>query len=415
VSRRLVVEADGGSRGNPGPSAYGAVVRDPATGKALVELADHLGTTTNNVAEYTGLLEGLRAALEVDPDALIEARLDSKLVVEQMSGRWAIKNDALRRIALAARDLVDRERVTYTWVPREKNKAADALANESMDNVERGRSGRVRRILRDAEDAGGLDTSAGSLSPEEAATTLDAEVLDSGTVQGGARRPRPAIVGWGPDLGPPTVTLVVRHGVTAHSLERKFSGSGTTFDPPLVAEGIAQAELAAAELERRGGGDVLVCSPMLRTRQTAEILGAAIGLVPVVVEGLQEGDFGDWDGFTFGEVMARWPQEMSAWLSSPDVAPPGGESLRQIAARVSLALDQVLTAHPGRKVIVAAHVGTIRAMTARALGSPLESMNRMELAPASITTLTWYGDGNASMRSFAEQGHLAGSKHTWIP
>ena len=144
----------------------------------------------------------------------------------------------------------------------------------------------------------------GSLSPEEAATTLDAEVLDSGTVQGGARRPRPAIVGWGPDLGPPTVTLVVRHGVTAHSLERKFSGSGTTFDPPLVAEGIAQAELAAAELERRGGGDVLVCSPMLRTRQTAEILGAAIGLVPVVVEGLQEGDFGDWDGFTFGEVMA---------------------------------------------------------------------------------------------------------------
>ncbi len=145
MTRRLVVEADGGSRGNPGPAAYGALVRDPVTGKALVELADHLGTTTNNIAEYTGLLEGLRAALEVDPDALIEARLDSKLVVEQMSGRWAIKNDALRRIALQARDLVDRERVTYTWVPREKNKAADALANESMDNVERGRSGRVRR------------------------------------------------------------------------------------------------------------------------------------------------------------------------------------------------------------------------------------------------------------------------------
>jgi probable phosphoglycerate mutase len=404
VTRRLVVEADGGSRGNPGPAAYGAVVRDPLTGKALVELADHLGTATNNVAEYTGLLEGLRAALEVDPDALIEARLDSKLVVEQMSGRWAIKNDALRRIALQARDLVERERVTYTWVPREKNKAADALANESMDNVERGRSGRVRRVLS---------------GPGDVAASLDAEVLDSGTVAAmpapAGSGPRPAIVGWGPDLGPPTVTVVVRHGVTAHSLERKFSGSGGTYDPPLVAEGIAQAELAAAELERRGGGDVLVCSPMLRTRQTADILGAAIGLAPVVVEGLQEGDFGDWDGFTFGEVMARWPEEMSAWLSSPDIAPPGGESLRQIAARVSRALDGVLQQHPGRKVVVAAHVGTIRAMTARALGSPLESMNRMELAPASITTLTWYADGNASMRSFAEQGHLAGSKHTWIP
>jgi probable phosphoglycerate mutase len=366
----------------------------------LVELADHLGTTTNNVAEYTGLLEGLRAALAVDPDAMIEARLDSKLVVEQMSGRWAIKNDALRRIALQARDLVDRERVTYTWVPREKNKAADALANESMDNVERGRSGRVLRVLDDSGDA---------------ASTLDSEVLDSGATQGAARTPRPAIVGWGPDLGPPTVTVVVRHGVTAHSLERRFSGSGGQFDPPLVAEGIGQAELAAAELERRGGGDVLVSSPMLRTRQTADILGAAIGLAPIVVDGLQEGDFGEWDGFTFGEVMARWPQEMSAWLSSPDVAPPGGESLRQISTRVSRALDQVLAEHTGRKIVVAAHVGTIRAMTARALGSPLESMNRMELAPASITTLTWYGDGNASMRSFAEQGHLAGSKHTWIP
>ena len=400
MSRRLVVEADGGSRGNPGPAAYGAVVRDPVSGKALVELADHLGTTTNNVAEYTGLLEGLRAALDVDPDAMIEARLDSKLVVEQMSGRWAIKNDALRRIALQARDLVDRERVTYTWVPREKNKAADALANESMDNVERGRSGRVRRVLDGSGDA---------------ASTLDSEVLDSGATQGETRKPRPAIVGWGPDLGPPTVTVVVRHGVTAHSLERRFSGSGGQFDPPLVAEGIGQAELAAAELERRGGGDVLVSSPMLRTRQTADILGAAIGLAPIVVQGLQEGDFGEWDGFTFGEVMARWPQEMSAWLSSPDVAPPGGESLRQISMRVSRALDQVLAEHPGRKIVVAAHVGTIRAMTARALGSPLESMNRMELAPASITTLTWYGDGNASMRSFAEQGHLAGSKHTWIP
>ena len=400
MSRRLVVEADGGSRGNPGPAAYGAVVRDPVSGKALVELADHLGTTTNNVAEYTGLLEGLRAALDVDPDAMIEARLDSKLVVEQMSGRWAIKNDALRRIALQARDLVDRERVTYTWVPREKNKAADALANESMDNVERGRSGRVRRVLGDSGDA---------------ASTLDSEVLDSGATDGAIRKPRPAIVGWGPDLGPPTVTVVVRHGVTAHSLERRFSGSGGQFDPPLVAEGVGQAELAAAELERRGGADVLVSSPMLRTRQTADILGAAIGLAPIVVEGLQEGDFGEWDGFTFGEVMARWPQEMSAWLSSPDVAPPGGESLRQISARVSRALDQVLAEHTGRKIVVAAHVGTIRAMTARALGSPLESMNRMELAPASITTLTWYGDGNASMRSFAEQGHLAGSKHTWIP
>jgi len=394
VSRRLVVEADGGSRGNPGPAAYGAVVREAATGEVLVELADHLGVTTNNVAEYTGLLEALRAAVEIDPDAEIEARLDSKLVVEQMSGRWAIKNEALRRIALQARDVVPRERVTFTWVPRERNKAADALANESMDAVERGRSGTIRRHRSDA---------------------FEVETQVAPVPEGVHLQPRPAIVGWGPDIGAPTVTLIVRHGVTEHSLQRRFSGSGGRFDPELAPQGVAQAEAAADEVAKRGGGDVLVCSPMTRTRQTAAIIGARTGLTPVVVEGLEEGRFGEWDGFTFAEVMASWPDEMAAWLASPDVAPPGGESLREIYTRVGAALDRVLAEHTGKRVLVAAHVGTIRALTARALGTPMESMNRMELAPASITTLTWYADGNASMRSFAESGHLEGLAQTWTP
>jgi broad specificity phosphatase PhoE len=207
----------------------------------------------------------------------------------------------------------------------------------------------------------------------------------------------------------------VRHGVTAHSLERRFSGSGGRFDPELAPLGIAQVEAAAGEVALRGGGDVLVCSPMIRTRQTAAIIGARIGLEPVVVEGLQEGRFGEWDGYTFAEVMERWPDEMAAWLASPDVAPPGGESLREVYERVSGALDRVLADHTGKRIVVAAHVGTIRSLTARALGAPLGSMNRMELAPASITTLTWYADGNASMRSFAEASHLEGQHQTWLP
>ena len=393
MNRRLVVEADGGSRGNPGPAAYGALVREAATGEVLVELAEHLGVTTNNVAEYTGLLEGLRAAMEIDPEADVEARLDSKLVVEQMSGRWAIKNETLRRIALQARDAAPREQVTYTWVPRERNKAADALANESMDAVERGRSGTIRRARTDAFE-----------------TEIQASPVPTAEL-----RPKPAIVGWGPDLGSPTVTLIVRHGVTQHSLERRFSGSSGLFDPPLIDQGIAQAEAAAGEVAQRGGGDVLLCSPMLRTRQTAAIIGARVGLEPIVVDGLQEGRFGDWEGLTFAEVMTGWPDLMADWLASPDVSPPGGESVRAVVIRVSSALDGILEAHPGRRIIVAAHVGSIRAMTTRALGSPLESMNRMELAPASITTLTWYSDGNASMRSFAESGHLEGLGHVWTP
>jgi len=391
VTRRLIVEADGGSRGNPGPAAYGAVVREAATGEALVELAGHLGVTTNNVAEYTGLLEGLRAAMDVDPDAVVECRLDSKLVVEQMSGRWSIKNDALRRIALQARDVVARDRISYTWVPREQNKAADALANESMDAVEKGRGdGLIRRRLTDAYE-----------------TEAEQDPVPPG--------PRPAIVGWGPDIGPPTVTLLVRHGVTEHSVERRFSGSGGRFDPELTELGLQQAAAAAAELEARGGAEVLVCSPMRRTRQTADVIGERIGLRPIAVPGLEEARFGEWDGHTFAEVMTRWPDAMADWLASPDVAPPGGESLREVYARVSAALDSVLADHAGRRIVVAGHVGSIRSLTARALGSPLESMTRMELSPASITTLTWYADGNSSMRSFAESAHLEGLTHPWIP
>jgi probable phosphoglycerate mutase len=392
VNRRLIVEADGGSRGNPGPASYGALVRDAATGDVLVELAGHLGVATNNVAEYTGLLEGLRAAHEIDPDARIEARLDSRLVVEQMSGRWAIKNDALRRIALEARDIVPREQVDYTWVPREKNKAADALANESMDDAARGGDGAVRRYRTDL---------------------YETEVEDS-AVPGGTR-PTPAVVGWGPDIGPPTVTVLLRHGVTQHSLERRFSGSGGPFDPPLVDAGREQAAAAAAEIERRGGADVVVCSPMVRTRETAQVVGEQLGLTPIVVDGLEELRFGEWEGRTFAEVMSGWPDAMAAWLESPDVAPPGGESARAAAGRIGAALDRVLAEHSGRRVLVVAHVGTIRVLTARALGAPLESMNRMELAPASLTTLTWYADGNASMRSFAESSHLEGLATVWTP
>jgi len=390
VTRRLIVEADGGSRGNPGPSAFGALVREAATGDVLLQLADHLGIATNNVAEYTGLLEGLRAAMEIDPEAEVEARLDSKLVVEQMSGRWAIKNDALRRIALIARDVIPRDRVTYTWVPRERNAAADALANECLDAVEKGRSGTIRRYRADSFE-----------------TAVEVDVVPPG--------PTPAIVGWGPDIGPPTVTVLVRHGVTAHSIERRFSGSGGTHDPALVPIGIAQAEAAGAELSARGGADVLLSSPMLRTRETAAIIGARIGLEPIVVDGLQEARFGDWDGLTFAEVSDRWPTEMAAWLASGEVAPPGGESLRDLYERVTAALDSVLDQYRGQRIVVAAHVGTVRSLTARALLTPLASMNRMELSPGSITTLSWYADGNASLRTFAEASHVEEFAHVWVP
>ena len=129
----LIVEADGGSRGNPGHAGYGALVRDPKTGAILVEKAGYIGIASNNVAEYSGLLAGLELAKEIDPDCRILVKLDSKLVVEQMSGRWKIKHADMQKLAGQARRIVDSRRVRYEWIPRERNKDADRLSNEAMD------------------------------------------------------------------------------------------------------------------------------------------------------------------------------------------------------------------------------------------------------------------------------------------
>jgi ribonuclease H / adenosylcobalamin/alpha-ribazole phosphatase len=130
--RRLIVEADGGSRGNPGPAAYGAVVRDAQTSKVLAAEGLPIGRATNNVAEYRGLIAGLEMARELDPTAALEVRMDSRLVIEQMAGRWKIKHTDMKSLALEAARLRP-VMVTWTWVPRELNKVADTLVNRALD------------------------------------------------------------------------------------------------------------------------------------------------------------------------------------------------------------------------------------------------------------------------------------------
>jgi ribonuclease H / adenosylcobalamin/alpha-ribazole phosphatase len=130
--RQLIVEADGGSRGNPGPAAYGAVLRDARTMKVLAAEGLPIGRATNNVAEYRGLIAGLEMARELDPTAALEVRMDSKLVIEQMAGRWKVKHADMKTLALEAARIRPAI-VTWTWVPRELNKAADALVNRALD------------------------------------------------------------------------------------------------------------------------------------------------------------------------------------------------------------------------------------------------------------------------------------------
>ena len=413
MSRSFVVEADGGSRGNPGPAAYGALVRDAATGRVIVERAEAIGVASNNVAEYRGLIAGLRAAAELDPEAEVLVRMDSKLVVEQMSGRWKIKHEAMRALALEAREAYTYERVRYEWIPREINREADRLVNLALDAEVRGERLVVDRVLSDDGEAA-VSTGPTSATAAAAAVASAASSSAAASSSSSASRPRPVVPGWATDLGAPTTLLGVRHGATDFSLQRRFSGAGGA-DMPMAAVGHHQAAAVAAEIVARGGADAVVCSPLLRTRETAAVIAAALaeasGTLSVeveVVEGLRECAFGEWDGLTFAEVREAFPTLLEAWVGSTDVAPPGGESFAEVRDRVDVARRGLLEAFAGQRVVVVSHVTPLKVLAGLALDAPLASLYRMELAPCSLTTMAWWADGNASLRGWAESGHLRG-------
>ncbi len=359
---KVIVEADGGSRGNPGPASYGALVRDAATGEVVAQRGETIGVATNNVAEYRGLIAGLELVREHAPDAEVEVRMDSKLVVEQMAGRWKIKHEAMKPLAAEARRLVPAS-VVWTWVPRDRNKAADALANAALD---------------DQRDGGtGVVTSAGGTSK---ASTAPAS-------------------GWSATSGAPTTFVLLRHGVTEATERKAFSGSGGT-DPALTETGREQAARAADWLVRHGGIDAIVASPMRRTQETAAAVAQALDLEVTLEPGVIETSFGDWDGFTFGEIQERWGDELTAWLASGSVSPPGGESFDAVYERVTAARERLVESHAGKTVLVVSHVTPIKMLVRHALDASLDVIYKMELSPASITTVQWFPDGPGSLRNF---------------
>ncbi|MFG2663587.1 bifunctional RNase H/acid phosphatase [Streptomyces sp. NPDC048387] len=527
--RRFVVEADGGSRGNPGPAGYGAVVLDPVTGETLAERAEFIGVATNNVAEYRGLIAGLKAARELDPDAEVRVRMDSKLVVEQMSGRWKIKHPGMRPLAAEAATILPRGQVTYEWIPRERNKHADRLANEAMDAGRTGTpwqprsaptppappsgppgdaakgaaaaraalaSGRLTGAaapapagagtvagtagdttdVRAARSAGGAGRTPGApaaglraarsaaAAPEagpraaaepdgtpgapaadlraarsaatapEAGTLFDeAEALAPGgsapataagllvpagtraaeagaaaaPAVGGQAQEAPAGTGWGgPDMGAPATFVLLRHGETALTPQKRFSGSGGS-DPELSPAGRRQALAVAEALAARGTVQAVVTSPLRRCRETAQAVADRLGLSVTVEEGLRETDFGAWEGLTFAEVRERFPDDLQAWLDSSKAAPTGGgESFAAVTRRVSATRDRLLTAYAGRTVLLVTHVTPVKTLVRLALGAPPESLFKMELSAASLSAVAYYADGNASLRLLNDTSHL---------
>jgi len=385
---RLIVEADGGSRGNPGPAGYGALVRDPVTGQVLAERGEPIGRATNNVAEYRGLIAGLQAVAEFEPSE-VEVRMDSKLVVEQMSGRWKIKHPDLRPLALQAQRLAQRlPRVTYTWIPRERNGAADRLANQALDGVPIGESN--PSVKRQRGGGAGGDVSATGQPPAWASAAAPS------TVERAAGDMR---------LAAPTRLYLLRHGVTVHTPERRFSGRN---DLALTEDGRGQIAAAARRLAALGSISAVVTSPLRRTRESAEIVADALHLPVDVDDDLVELDFGTLEGMSWVEAQAAFPDQLSAFRSSPGNTAPGGESISGVRARMDNALARIRSKHEGRDVAVLTHMTPIKVLLCMALDVPLSTVHRFFLAPAGLSIIEWYVDGRASVNLVNDTTHWEG-------
>ncbi|MET7751876.1 bifunctional RNase H/acid phosphatase [Micromonospora sp. NPDC005367] len=400
--RVVLIEADGGSRGNPGPAGYGAVVRDPQTGEVLAERSESIGVATNNVAEYRGLIAGLEAAAELGATE-VDARMDSKLVVEQMSGRWQIKNPGLRPLAAQAAELVARfAAVRFSWVPRERNRHADALANAAMDAAAGAPARPVvepPRITEPPREVAGPDPAARDRARQVGTSAAGARATGGdATAAPASWEPRPSFTA--------TRLLLVRHGETEYTEQGRYSGRG---DVALSARGREQIRATAARVAALApGAAAVVSSPLSRCTATAAAIAEALGGVPVRREDdLIECDFGAWEGRTFAEVREGWPGELDAWLASTAVAPPDGESFVQVAERAGRAVAALCAAYPRETVVVVSHVSPIKLMLRDALAAGDAFLHRLYLDAAGISVVDLWPDGGVAVRLVNDTAHLA--------
>ena len=368
---KVRIEADGGSRGNPGPAGFGAVVFSADRGSVLAESKSAIGRATNNVAEYRGLIAGLEEAACVGATE-VEVYMDSKLVVEQMSGRWRVKHPDLTPLYQQAKEIARAfDRITYTWIPRAENSHADRLANEAMDAA--------------AELA-----ESGELPVARDEAPVKSEVVTN-----------PA--GWTGARGVPTRLLLLRHGQTELSVQHRYSGRG---NPPLTDLGRQQVAAAARYLGQQGGIDAVVSSPLQRAYDTASAAAKELGLDVLVDDDLIETDFGAWEGLTFGEAAERDPDLHLSWLRDTAVPPPDGESFDAVAARVRRAQRRIIAEHAGETVLVVSHVTPIKTLLRLALDAGPAILYRLHLDLASLSIAEFYPDGAASVRLVNQTAYL---------
>ncbi|MDO4791316.1 MAG: bifunctional RNase H/acid phosphatase [Buchananella hordeovulneris] len=447
MTRRLVINTDGGARGNPGPAGYGAVIRDADTGELLATRAAYLGQTTNNVAEYRALLAGLLAAAEIDPEAQVEVRADSKLVVSQMTGAWKIKHADMRELATQAKAAFNPAQVRYQWVPRAENAAPDALANQVMDSRGEIATDEWREMAcaaalpafagdtptdarADEADSAGLqvdDVPAGAAStdaaasgaaqgtPAQAAAGRDGAAGEATSAPTGHQplaRPKEAALWAGSGLR--TTIVMVRHGVTPMTIAGEFSG-GSEPGPDLTEAGREQVAASARFVARIGqdiwpdspAPSVFLASPMTRTVSTGQILAEPFGGQVVIDEDFREAHLGHWQGLTAAQIEADWPGQLETWVTMPDVRPPGGgESVGDVYDRVIPALRRIVKEHAGKTIVIATHNVVLRAALGASLRLAAKDWRTIRTVPAAVSVIEHYSDGRLLVSALGVPPHM---------
>lgn len=185
-----------------------------------------------------------------------------------------------------------------------------------------------------------------------------------------------------------TKIYLIRHGEVEDSNPRRYNGHR---DVPLSANGVAQLKRLAAFLsseelkagraegEKHSELQAVYCSGLSRAGRSAEIIAEPFGLEPIVVDGLKERSFGEWEGMTFDEIAEKWPDAFNAWAADPlRFSPIGGESTLETRDRVMPAFNKLVNDHKGDEIAVVSHGGVTRVILCELLGIPLENIFRIE-------------------------------------
>ena len=397
---RLRLEADGGSRGNPGLAGAGSSIVDPASAIAgdRTELAcqwEYIAKATNNVAEYHGVVNGLTLAKTVAERAgraasetTVDVFLDSKLIVEQMSGRWKIKHPDMKPLAQQAKEL-EREfaSVNYTWVPRAQNKRADELANRAMDDKESG----IYFAEPEEQDETPAQASGDEVVGEEVGVEKEENTKETSSDWHGGTRP--------------ARFLLLRHGETEMSVSKQFSGLS---DPALTAKGQWQARRAAEYVGARGNIAAVLSSPLGRAQQTARAVADALDTDVTTDDGLIEMDFGDWEGKTFTEVRAEYPEQHKSFFFDANSCTPDGECMEDVYQRIQGVMDRLTRDYAGQNVVLVSHVTPIKAILRYALGVDATMFRTLHLDLAGLSIVEFYGEGKTVVRRVNDTHYLEG-------